>query len=598
MLHFLAVKAAQIRDLINTGQYLAAYDAAMTEVRDGSDDAATRYLAILALKRSGATLQALNRLHAFGLDSGSQGDLPTDLAESISALGPGLAKDMALRSGGESKRVWAEQSAKGYEASFQKYPSAYLAANAATMWTLFGDETRAAVAASSALQALVPLDQREGEWRYWEAASEAEAALVLGQETRVTEAIGLAASLSEDRYSIRATTTRQLKLLCGLLGIETTVLDPLSNPGVVHYCGHRIAAPGEPGRFPAESEASVADRLRAEFDQRDVGFGFGSLAAGADILAAEALLEKGAELHVTLPFSRQEFVGASVASAGANWVQRFERCLADADSVTTATSGEFLDDPVLFDFCARIAMGDALIRGRDIDSAVHQVAVWDGVPTAGAAGTALDVANWQAAGRETTVVGVERSGPHIPSKSEPRREVRGLIFGDFAGFSTLSDAQVLVFQEEVMGGLARAIAPFRRHVLSSNTWGDGLYMVLDGVSAAAECALAIQEEIVQMDFGAMGLGSLGNMRVAAHAAPVFEGRDPISGDRSFFGADVTRAARIEPATPEGEIYVTHPFASLAVLAGGRSFETQYVGTIPTAKGYGDLPLFALHRLQD
>lgn len=146
-----------------------------------------------------------------------------------------------------------------------------------------------------------------------------------------------------------------------------------------------------------------------------------------------------------------------------------------------------------------------------------------------------------------------------------------------------------------MAGLASAIEPFRGHLLSGQTWGDGVYLVLDQVSAAADCALAIQEAIDQMDLGNMGLAALGAMRVAAHAAPVFEGRDPISGSRLFYRADVTRAARIEPSTPEGEIYVTHPFAALAVLVGERSFDTQYVGTLPTAKGYGELTLFALHR---
>jgi hypothetical protein len=33
----------------------------------------------------------------------------------------------------------------------------------------------------------------------------------------------------------------------------------------------------------------------------------------------------------------------------------------------------------------------------------------------------------------------------------------------------------------------------------------------------------------------------------------------------------------------------------ATLSGDRSFDTQYVGTLPTAKGYGEFPLFALRR---
>jgi len=85
------------------------------------------------------------------------------------------------------------------------------------------------------------------------------------------------------------------------------------------------------------------------------------------------------------------------------------------------------------------------------------------------------------------------------------------------------------------------------------------------------------------------------VRVAAHAAPVFDGWDPIAGTRLFYGSGVTQTARIEPRTPEGEIYTTQPFAALAILSGDRSFDTKYVGTLPTAKDYGEFPLFALRR---
>jgi hypothetical protein len=98
-----------------------------------------------------------------------------------------------------------------------------------------------------------------------------------------------------------------------------------------------------------------------------------------------------------------------------------------------------------------------------------------------------------------------------------------------------------------------------------------------------------------MDLAGIGLPQLRGLRVAAHAAPVFEGWDPISGSYLFYGAGVTQAARIEPRTPEGEIYTTSTFAALAMLSGSNSFECQYVGTLPTAKQFGDMPLFALRR---
>ena len=62
-------------------------------------------------------------------------------------------------------------------------------------------------------------------------------------------------------------------------------------------------------------------------DARPVGFAYGSLACGGDILWAEVLLARGCELHVVLPFALDEFVITSVADAGEVWVRRFHQCL-------------------------------------------------------------------------------------------------------------------------------------------------------------------------------------------------------------------------------------------------------------------------------
>ncbi|MFQ5968078.1 MAG: BTAD domain-containing putative transcriptional regulator [Acidimicrobiia bacterium] len=591
-----AVPAEAIRELIRDVQNLEAYDQATSMLESGVVDPEIRYLAVLALKRSRATEHARRRYEGLGLASVDPSAVSPRLAEDIAALAPGLDKDMALsRPGGEGPG-WARRSAEGYESAFARFPSAYLAANAATMWLVAEDRERAQKAARDALNALVDWDQLGEDDRYWEAASEAEAAIALGEMDRAAEALTRAGEVSEGNHASRATTLHQLKMVCGLLDIDPSILAPIANAAVVHFCGHRVLAPGENGRFPPDQEPRVAAELKEAFDRLRVGFGFGSLAAGADILAAEALAERGAELRVVLPFDRDEFVRTSVAPAGADWVTRFERCLGAAEGVTTAITGEYLDDPVLFDFCSQIAMGDALMRARSLESEAHQVAVWDGIPTGGTAGTAVDVARWHGTGRTSTVISIEPTSDPQPTESvEPVRHIRGIVFGDFAGFSTLSDGQLIVFQERVMGGLAKAIEPFQPHVLSGRTWGDSLYLVFDDIAAAAACTLTIQDTIREMDFDQLGLPTLRSMRVAAHATPVFDGRDPISGTRLFFGAGVTQTARIEPRTPEGEIYTTYPFAALAVLVGDQSFDTQYVGTLPTAKGYGSLPLFALRR---
>jgi hypothetical protein len=59
-------------------------------------------------------------------------------------------------------------------------------------------------------------------------------------------------------------------------------------------------------------------------------------------------------------------------------------------------------------------------------------------------------------------------------------------------------------------------------------------------------------------------------------------------------AKPSSATKAKKVSPEATIEVEeNPVA--ATLSGDRSFDTQYVGTLPTAKGYGEFPLFALRR---
>lgn len=67
-------------------------------------------------------------------------------------------------------------------------------------------------------------------------------------------------------------------------------------------------------------------------------------------------------------------------------------------------------------------------------------------------------------------------------------------------------------------------------------------LVFDDISAA-ECALALQDTVKGIDLARVGLSGLRGMRVAAHAAPVFDGWDPVAGTRLYFGTGVTQTAR-------------------------------------------------------
>ncbi|HZB70690.1 MAG TPA: adenylate/guanylate cyclase domain-containing protein, partial [Acidimicrobiales bacterium] len=359
-----------------------------------------------------------------------------------------------------------------------------------------------------------------------------------------------------------------------------------------HFGGHMISR-----RFPAEAEPEVAEAIAAHLDEARVGFGFGSLACGADVLFAEALLARGAELHVVLPFATDEFRRVSVAPGGDGWLDRFDRCLEAATSVAHSTTGGYLGHDSLFDHCSRLAMGHALIRATFLAAPVEQVVVWDGEPPSGEAGTAVDVATWRRHGRRTAVipVGADAGGDDAGSPRPSPRSVHAMLFADVKGFSRLPDAQMGLFLDAVMGPLARTLDRFGDDILFRNSWGDGLYVVLRDVTVAAACALALQDTMRALDPRAVGLPPTLGLRIGAHVGPVFEAVDPIRGERNYYGVEVTRTARIEPRTPEGDVYVTDPFAALIALEQPDDLSCQYVGHIPTAKDYGTFPMYVLKR---
>jgi class 3 adenylate cyclase len=130
-------------------------------------------------------------------------------------------------------------------------------------------------------------------------------------------------------------------------------------------------------------------------------------------------------------------------------------------------------------------------------------------------------------------------------------------------------------------------------VLLRETWGDGIYLVFDEVEAAARCALGLQRTFASFDLEELGLAQLRGLRVGAHVGPVLAGWDPITRRARFSGRHVTTTARIEPRTPEGDVYATQQFAAVAMVDAPGVVDCQYVGRVPSAKGFGDLPMYLL-----
>jgi class 3 adenylate cyclase len=86
-----------------------------------------------------------------------------------------------------------------------------------------------------------------------------------------------------------------------------------------------------------------------------------------------------------------------------------------------------------------------------------------------------------------------------------------------------------------------------------------------------------------------------NLRIALHAGPVYEFDDPITSNRNYGGTQVSRAARIEPIAPPGQVYASEAFAAMSATKRTRNFTCDYVGQTPMAKGYGTLPMYHVRR---
>jgi class 3 adenylate cyclase len=133
--------------------------------------------------------------------------------------------------------------------------------------------------------------------------------------------------------------------------------------------------------------------------------------------------------------------------------------------------------------------------------------------------------------------------------------------------------------------------------LTNNTWGDGLYCTFKTVAHANDFALDLSEFVNETKWQDFGLPAELNLRIALHAGPVFEILDPVTRQQVFIGTHVSRAARIEPITPPGNVYCSEAHAALVALEKSDLYHCEFVGNTPYAKDFGTFPTYSLMRRQ-
>jgi len=367
---------------------------------------------------------------------------------------------------------------------------------------------------------------------------------------------------------------------------------------IATYCGHMFKSGGA-------AVDALASRVAQTIEAHNVRIGYGPLACGADILIAEAILAKGGELHIVLPFAEEDFIAESILCGGEEWLPRYTACKAAAASTHFATPGAYVGDDNQFAYNTRLAMGLAALRGLELNREPIQIAVisdkFVSYSNTGLAGTVADIGLWRALGRETVTIAageVDRGltfPPKVKIGDGTKREIRSIIFADYKGFSRLGERELPLFMQEVMGRISRVLDAYGDHVEFRNTWGDAVYAIIDEPRQAAALAIDLQAALDNLPAALTPAGDIAGMRIGVHFGPIWLGTDRITGNRLWYGGEVNRTARIEPVTPVGGVYCTETFAAALLVDNCTDCKFTPIGRKQLAKNFGEVELYLLER---
>jgi class 3 adenylate cyclase len=566
------------------GDMFALFDLTRAALVTDPDDPKLRYLQTLALARLGEPNAALalysrNRVAEIG-------------TEDALALQGRILKDMAVLASGEQRSRLFQQASQAYRAANTLNDGYFSAINAATTALLAGNHIEASRLATAVLRRSEIAQPTE----YYAAATAGEA-MLLGHrvEDAITQLVD-ACRFGNADMGARASTMRQLLLIVDAIELEGSdrgrLLEAVRPPPVLFYCGHTFTAGWA-------DEVQLIEKIDDVLEASRVHIAYGALACGSDILVAEAVLKRGGEIHIILPFDEEDFIATSVAPGGAEWRARYDHLRARATSITLATRMRFIGDDQQFSYGSRLAMGLARLRAQTMHTEALQLALWDGASPQASAGTAANVAVWAQRGGKMEIISAGADRPRLPRLASveaydgPPRYLRAILFADFSGFSRLSESSLPSFLNQVMGRAGAVLDQHREGVLCRNSWGDAIFAVIDTPELAATIAVAIQRELNRNFLIAAGLPEEGGMRISLHHGPIYEDFDPVRLERTYYGTEVTLAARIEPMVPIGGIYVTQSFAAIVDPAAIEQFGLEYVGAIDLAKGFGSRLIYRL-----
>jgi len=610
------------RRLISQGHPTRGFELAREGLGNHPNDQELTYLLALALARGGN----LRNARKWIAELLQKPDLDAAMRVEALSLEGRLFKDHYERTRDPArKQQFAVLSADSYRrAAALPTAGSFPLINAATMTVLAGDLNLGKQLAKEVIaRASDERQQPQHANDYWTFATLGEAHFILDQlddaATWYTQAVTQAREQG-DIGSI-ASMRRNALLLKEKIGVSDELLRLFYVGSVVAFAGHMIDHPRRvlqdrlPPRFPADPQLirEVGEAIKTSLAELNVTVGFCSAACGADLLFAEQMLARNAELHIVIPFALSDFRSTSVdfdLPAMRVWASRLDVVLRQATQVHYATTEPFLGHEVLFDFVTNFTQGLAITRAGERGVIPQALVVLDSSGPARRGGTEFFLTAWAKAGYQAQTIDLrvlrqrvldEPKSPSAPpaevvaAPTRGERQIKAMLFADVKDFSKLREDASPKFFLRFLTEVHDVLTSLKHPPTFSNTWGDGLFLVFEEVTHCAEAALSLLERADRIDWKEFGLMETNPIRIGLHAGPVFSGHDPIIDRINYFGSHVARAARIEPVTVPGCAFVSEQFAALLAVDPLHDFVCEYIGIEHLAKQYDQCPLYRLVR---
>ena len=343
---------------LSHSNFLRDYETANSGLKLNPSDLTLQHKAVLALARMGSLDLACQEYQKYELDKIRH-------HEDIMSLGGRLHKDLYLKTVGKNASEHARNAAVKYDAAFRDTQGFYSGVNAATMALIADMPWEVIQSRIDQILNLLPQTQsHDPAQHYFIEATRAECLLLQGKKKLAQRAFRNAVNFDPLNYTSHGSTLKQFKMILDKQQQNHDWLSEFLPPRPVHYAGHI---------WSSFQTGSIMTDLSHLIQEHDIGFGYGALAAGADIVIAEALLEEGTELNVTLPSTIDKFLDTSVKPYGKGWMSRCLACLDEAQTITTLPDNNPQNIDRIRLLAAQMAMGQTIMRSQQLNNSPLQL---------------------------------------------------------------------------------------------------------------------------------------------------------------------------------------------------------------------------------